>query len=677
MEKKEKFIYCLRYAIQPGFHEDDKLKVLVDFCRNAFIDDVMFFINCEELNQGHLTVDETIPWLELISKAKSTLEPMGITTSINPWTTLLHCDRGRMLKKGQNFNLMVDPYGQSATAVACPLCPEWRKYIAQMYSLYASIKPAVLWVEDDFRLHNHEPLEYGGCFCDMHMKEYSKKAGKKLSREDFAEGVLKPGNPHPYRKIYLDASRDCMVEIAGIIGDAVHKVSPGTRIGLMSSNPSVHCAEGRDWKGIFKGFNGEMPGINRIHLPSYGENASNSDLLGFNTVSNLARAVIPEQTIILPELENFPQTRFSKSIAFSRYQIDTSLILGSDGITMNLFDMMGNGVIDGEAWKEMLTGEKEFLSCIKALGIRKGTQSGIKVLVNTESSYTLHTVSGTKMRELYPKESFWAGVLSSYGIAYAYSLDRVHNNSILAVSGQYFRNLSGSEIINLFENNFIIMEGEAADTLFDMGYGHLAGISGTAWHYQNSGFQAYEQVCDGNNYYSLKDARISCQCYAGDFLEIKYGEKPLLKSVIKSPDGNTVAPGMSLHNNRVLILPYGMFNNGFSSHLNPVRQEMVQKTLMDATGLRCPVFVKDSPYVAVYEYQLKNRKLLILLNASRDDYSQLKIYAKDWRSKDILEIGRAAKKPVNANIEWDNDTMILKNGLASLELKVLITENIN
>ena len=48
---------------------------------------------------------------------------------------MLHADRGRKLKEGQNFRLMVDLYGNEATAVACPLCSNWQKYIAKMYSI--------------------------------------------------------------------------------------------------------------------------------------------------------------------------------------------------------------------------------------------------------------------------------------------------------------------------------------------------------------------------------------------------------------------------------------------------------------------------------------------------------------------------------------------------------------
>ena len=55
--------YILRFTVQPGFHEDDRLEKLVAFCKEARIDDVTFFINGEELNTGHLTIEETTPWL--------------------------------------------------------------------------------------------------------------------------------------------------------------------------------------------------------------------------------------------------------------------------------------------------------------------------------------------------------------------------------------------------------------------------------------------------------------------------------------------------------------------------------------------------------------------------------------------------------------------------------------
>ena len=50
---------------------------------------------------------------------------------------------------------MVDVEGNEAKLCVCPLCGEWQKYIARLYARYAELEPSILWVEDDFRLHNH------------------------------------------------------------------------------------------------------------------------------------------------------------------------------------------------------------------------------------------------------------------------------------------------------------------------------------------------------------------------------------------------------------------------------------------------------------------------------------------------------------------------------------------
>ena len=107
-----------RYTCQPGFQEEERLDNLVEFCKTAQVEEVMFFISGEELNTGHITIKEAKPWVELIRRAKSRLAKDNITTSLNPWTTLLHCDRGRKLRLDQNFTTMVGPNGKRCKAVA-------------------------------------------------------------------------------------------------------------------------------------------------------------------------------------------------------------------------------------------------------------------------------------------------------------------------------------------------------------------------------------------------------------------------------------------------------------------------------------------------------------------------------------------------------------------------------
>jgi len=685
--KKNSYQYVLRFAVQPGNNEDERFAQLVEFCKTAHIDEVMFFINCEELNQGHLTIEETKPWMKVIEKGKKLLDPLDIKTSINPWTTTLHTDRGRKLKEGQNFRLMVDPYGNKASAVACPLCSNWQKYIAEMYSYYATIKPNVVWVEDDFRLHNHDPLIWGGCFCEHHMEEYSKLAvkfgakheGEKLTREEFVEGILKQGEVHPYRKVWLDISRKTMIDLAELLGEAVHKVSPDTKVGLMSSSPSVHCAEGRNWNAVFKCLSGDNPPVSRPHLPSYNEVTSQNYLLGFSDVSRMTKAFLPENTEVYPELENFQDTRFAKSKAFTRFQIETSTLIGSQGITLNIFDMMGNGVLLNEGYQYTLADTKEFVNKLTELGLDTSKQKGVKIPICQESSYTLKIQKGSRMDELYPKEAFWAQLLSAYGIANTYTRDRKHSDSIIAVSGQYFRNLNNEELVDLFENNYILMEGEAAYTLWDMGFGYLAGIYDATWYKVNSGVQAYEETCNGEIYSGIHNSRISSQGSIGPYLAINYSENKSFNKIteVKSPDGKTVGPGMALYNDKVFILPYSASGGGYGAYLNTTRQEITQACLEKLFAYARPTMVVDAPYVSVYDYDLEDRRVLVIVNASGDDLDEVKIKLTDdcaaLALMNIREISRCERDDTRLSAAIENGILSVE-GLKRLEVKAFVIE---
>ncbi len=363
------FKYLLRFTIQPRYFEEERFNNLITFCKQAKIDDVTFFIDCEELNGGHIDPEGLKLWLGMILRAKEKLLPLGITTSINPWTTILHGDRGRKLKPGQHFTLMTDQTGRQASAQACPLCPEWRKYITGIYARCATLKPEYIWVEDDFRFFNHPPLTWGGCFCDQHMAEYSRRAGKVLTRQEFVEGIIKPGKPHAFRKIWLDCCRETMVENAKLIGDTVHAVSADTKVGLMSSVPEAHCAEARDWEGILNGLSAGGTKFSRPALMSYSEVLPQKYLWDFAALSKLTRSLVPPDTEIYPELDNGPFSKFSKSHASTRLQLETSLFLCPDGITLSLFDMTGSGVNRSENYQELLKKSKPFLNKVTALGL--------------------------------------------------------------------------------------------------------------------------------------------------------------------------------------------------------------------------------------------------------------------------------------------------------------------
>ena len=618
---KDPFQYIFRFCCDPGFNDKEEIDALMRYVDEANVDDVAVFCNVEEINTGHMSFDEQDVFLSMMKSIQPLLARKGITMSVNHWHSVMHADLGKHFAAGQHFRPMVDVKGNTSDLCVCPLCTEWQDYIGKIYARYAELEPSILWVEDDFRLHNHAPLVWGGCFCEEHMKLYSQRAGKELTREEFLAGVLQPGEVHPYRQIWLDVARDTMLSAANAISKAVREVSKNTKVGLMSSVPYVHAAEGRDWHAILNTLAGGSVPVNRIHLPGYQENAPSSYLHNFNMVSMMNRAMIPAETEVYPELENFPFSLFSKSRRFTRFQLLSGLPLDLAGITIDLYDLNGNGIVWEDGYQDMLREVKPYLNTLTKMGVFKGERKGVKVLYNPKSSYTIHTTAGTAMEELYPQECFWGGLLPAMGIPYAYSDNAAMEHEIIAVSGQVLRNYSEAELTRLFEKNFVILTGDAAWTLYEMGLGHLAGIESAKWVPQDNGTFAYEQVTNGKTYRGRKNARASAIVVCSDVLDIQYGADAQVNEYSAMYDSfrRRTLPCQTVVNDRVMIYPFGHFEQpGYIPVmlLNTLRQEILQDVLLSA-GASFPM-VKGSPYLEPHYLVKDGEEYLYLVNGSSD-----------------------------------------------------------
>ena len=625
---KDPFQYIFRFCCDPGFNDKEEIDALMRYVDEADVDDVAVFCNVEEINTGHMSFSEQDVFLNMMKSIQPLLAQKGITMSVNHWHSVMHADLGKHFAENQHFRPMVDIKGNTAALCVCPLCTGWQDYIGKIYARYAELDPSILWVEDDFRLHNHDPLVWGGCFCDEHMKLYSQLAGKELTREEFLAGVLQPGEVHPYRKIWLDVAKETMLSAARAISKAVREVSKQSKVGLMSSVPYVHAAEGRDWHAILNTLAGGAAPVNRIHLPGYQESVPSTYLRNFNMVSMMNRAMIPAETEVYPELENFPFSLFSKSRAFTRFQLLSGLPLNLAGITIDLYDLNGNGIVWEDGYQDMLREVKPYLNTLTELGVFKGERRGVKILYNPRSSYTIHTTAGKSMEELYPQECFWAGLLPGMGIPYAYSDDITMEGEIVAVSGQVLRNYTEAELKALFDKNFVILTGDAAWTLYEMGLGHLAGIESAKWVKQDNGTFAYEQVTNGKTYRGRKNARASAIVVCSDVLDVQYRDDVKVNEYSAMYDSfrRRTLPCQSVVNGKVLVYPYGHFEApGYIPVmlLNALRQEILQDVLR-AAGANFPMVV-GSPYLEPHYIVRDGEEYLYLINGNSDTVCSVRL----------------------------------------------------
>lgn len=669
------FIYTLRYMLDPRANTPEKDQKLINFAKKGKIDDVAFFINGEELNHSHLTKDETQGWLDAIKPLQTKLAEIGVTTSLNPWTTIMHSDRGYHVNPKIGFNTFVDINGNKAQDMACPADPKWRKYIVERYAQYANIHPRRLWMEDDFRHYNHTPLKLM-CFCDYHMKIYQEKLGKKESRSQFVKNMLKPDRPTPERKVYLDQARKEMIENEHLIEQAVHKVSPKTDLAQMTSFPDWHAIEGRDWKKLFTAQAGSgHPKVARPHLPAYNEVAPLKYGRDFEEYTRITAAYLGENAELYPELESYMYSPLVKSLAFTKFQVITTALIGSKGILLNLFDMMGNGIDDAWNYADMLAEIKPFVNKLLENRLRMNHLRGIKILVDQDSAYTIHTDSGKKVEEMLPREKNWASLLSSYG--FATTILPVNQNTqikdqTIAISGQLLRNFTNKQIINLIQNNVILLDGESINVLLDRGLGKLLHIKHAEWHPYRTAYQSFEQA-DGSTVEGVKNPRITMLQHTGNYLKLDYekdSDVTIWSSAYNSIDqklGNV----MAVIDKHIIVLPMDQDpKDGWKSQFTSYKQGLLKQML-------------DSVKAVDYLIQMPNVKLNVqddgklvwLANFTLDGYSKIQWHLGNklvHQKAKMIRINNGSFTSKYVNIHEKNGIATINEDIKPLETIQLI-----
>lgn len=618
---KKKYCYSLRLQIEDDQYSDIRIQNIVKYSKKYGYDDVMFFTNNSQTQVSHITIDEVRPQVEIIKKAKALLNAEGISVSLNPGCTVGQGSKSEGMRGlHSDFTLMQDVDGYSDGSTACPICKNFQKYIGDLYAYYTQeVEPEIIWVEDDFRYHNRGGMNWGGCFCDLHMKRYCEKLGFEISREKFVEEILREGRGNSiYREAYADVQRESMVELAKVIGDRVREVSGGkTIVGLMSSHPEEHAIEYRDWNGILYGLSDEP--ADRLHLPTYSQLPPMNYGWVFNKVVTQVRARIPNETWILPELENDGHGPQSKSAKNTAFMIESTLPVIPQGCTLNMYDF-GNGIIPAWRLGEECKKLKPYMQAFMDLGIDFQDMDGVYIPFCDETVKNQYpTDYFTALDHLKPDDAFFAAYLSSLGIAYKYVGDFDHvKGKIIAISGQWLRNFDEADIRRLFRDNAVILNGDSLSVLVELGLGELAGVAGCAYDIPRDGDVRYEMAQDDVDVYGIPGYRKSGR----NALLVQYRENAKLRVYSKLYNAYHQEMGYgTVKSGNVLILPYkGEFRN--QQHVDILHQSMLFQFLKDVSGVSKPVQVQE---YCVSPYYYGEAKTLVLVNFCDDDWYKLNL----------------------------------------------------
>ena len=536
-----------RYTVRMQFgpHQDPGrvTRQLIELIRRVPIDEVMVFFFAEELNDGHETLDQVQEWIDRSRPYRRALAEEGVAMSLNPWHTVLHTDRGRVLKPGQEWRTMVDPNGRQATAVVCPLDEGWRAYYAQTLRLYAREDFRIIWIDDDIRYHNHAPLEWGGCFCDAHVAAFNRLAGVEATREEIVSACTAPGAPHPWRGIWMDAWEEAhlsmIAEWRGIVE------AGGSRLGLMSSDTEAHAAEGRRWTDWWRAIAGDGRSVHRPHFWGYSD-ASGESLLRSIALLDQNRRLQPTDVETGPEIECFPYGRWNKSFRQTGAQMALAHVLGSSGLNVSLYDFMGNDPDDEPERETFLTGWRPVLDEISEDFPMTLRSYGIGVPFNEDMGRTARTVSGGRWQSLVCPSRGWAYWLGAIGRAFM----TAPSDHVNALAGQMTWAHTDEEIGRWLSRG-VLLDGEAAAILVDRGFGDLIGVKSYRFVPQADVLYSVEHCTDPA--FALREgAQISVNVgrYAARLLQAELASGVRQISDLRGPRQNVVGHGMFLYRNR-------------------------------------------------------------------------------------------------------------------------------
>ena len=79
---------------------------------------------------------------------------------------------------------MIGETGANNGLSPCSLCENWQAYLIEIFChLTREIEPVAMWIEDDWRLHNHgEEMGFGGCFCNVCLERFAQKTGEATAK---------------------------------------------------------------------------------------------------------------------------------------------------------------------------------------------------------------------------------------------------------------------------------------------------------------------------------------------------------------------------------------------------------------------------------------------------------------------------------------------------------------
>ena len=290
----------LRYYIPPADREEH-LAELIRTSKQVGIEEVLLFTTEYLGNSQFKEIGELERICEHLSLCAERLQAAGIVFHLNVLHTLGHLYASQAEVAEHGFQRQLQADGRPGThPVLDPSCPKLRGYLQQAYRLYGRLQPGLLFVDDDFT------VKFTQCFVPGRVARFAAEFG--CVNDPQAIGSLLAKGDRAARALMSELITDDLVSLAAALQEAVHEVSPDTRIGHMHAGQVNH-----DVARVARALAGDKRPMVRPQIQLYREDAPLADYPDRFWGLDSWKASLPEDFELFPECENYPYDPALKS----------------------------------------------------------------------------------------------------------------------------------------------------------------------------------------------------------------------------------------------------------------------------------------------------------------------------------------------------------------------------
>lgn len=450
----------------PYWNFEQALDDTVRYCKEADIHDVLLFTDAQYLVWNQLSREEVEVEASNLKLAVERFRLEGFNSvGINSSLTQ---PKSYADHRGHNdydyWTTTAD--GACDYRLPCLLDPKLDSFVDFFFGALAETGADYVYVDDDLRYMQTRSANTLGCFCELHIAEFSKCSGTAWTRETLSQATLKQPD---VRHKWLAFLGERLEEIAARIHTAVKKVNPEMRTGFMV--PCVNAAplNGNYLTNMVSSLCGNDKPLMRPCIGPYRDydrKVMTAGLFHMEMTGHIFRDTDADYT---PEIETAPGTAVSKSATAAGFHITQALLNGMNNPLFSPVGYCGDTPYLEPRYLKIFKTWRPFFETVRENVPRRGTRKGIGLFCNLAAALE-YDAPVVNVPELYLPACSLHDILDTAGLPHTYD-----KSDISFIAGIHAAALSPDELAELLAKG-VFLDATAAEILIRRGYGRDIGL---------------------------------------------------------------------------------------------------------------------------------------------------------------------------------------------------------